>query len=354
MKKIIVPRNIKIKQALKLLNQTGLKCLIVVNSKKDNLYLGTLTDGDIRRALIKKRSLSSTINNLYNKNSKYLNQHQVTKKKMLNFSKKYKVNVLPILDNKKKVNKIIRLDNPFSKKMKFKGKKSLSKYPLVIMAGGLGTRLEPFTKVLPKALIPINDKSVVEVIINKFLDYGLKDVYLSINHKSEMIKAYFKNRKSKAKIRFVEEKSFLGTCGSLSLLSNKKSKNFIVSNCNVVMNFNYSQLVKFHEKNKNDLTFVAIKKDFKIPYGVCELDKNGELNFIREKPKQTYLTNAGLYILKKEVCGLISKSKKTDFNELVKILKKRKKRVGIYKSKESLWSDIGQINEYKKNFNKIF
>ena len=354
MKNIIISKKTKIKIALKILNNAQSKCLVVVNSKKDNIYLGTITDGDIRRALIKKISLNNTVEKIYNKKSKYLKQSILKKNNIKNLIKKLNITVLPVIDDNRKLKKVIQISKPHRKKIKVDKKKYLKNYPLVIMAGGLGTRLEPFTKVLPKALIPINDKSIAEVIINKFLDYGIKEVYLSINHKSEMIKAYFKNKKVKTKINFIEEKTFLGTCGSLSLLRTKKNKNFIVSNCDILMNFNYSKLVKFHEVNNNDLTLVAVNKKFKVPYGICELKNNGELNFIREKPTYKYLTNAGLYIIKKEICTLISKSHKTDFNDLIKNLKKRNKKVGIFKSNQNTWSDIGQINEYKKNFNKIF
>ena len=335
-----------IKRAFETLNKCGKKCLIVTNNK--NQMLGTLTDGDIRKAILKKHNLEDRITNIYNKNGKYIYNSDFKQKTALTILLKNKIDILPILTKDKKVLNIVELSEIFKKINKKPEHKKIKNCPLVIMAGGFGTRLKPFTDVLPKALIPLNNKAVIEHIINKFQNHGIKNIFLSINYKAEIIKAYFYELKLRSKIKFIEENKKLGTCGSLSLLLKKIGTNFFVTNCDTIVDLDYFDFYSFHKKNRYDLTLVASAKKIKIPYGVCHVSKKGELETIKEKPVLNNLINAGLYILKPNVLKLIPKNKKFDFNQLINLMIKKKKRVGIYPIDEKALSDVGNWPEFKK------
>ena len=215
------------------------------------------------------------------------------------------------------------------------------------MAGGRGTRLEPFTKVLPKPLIPIHEKPIVEHIIDRFLKIGSKHFYLSVNYKSKILKAYFEELKPKYKISFVEEKFPLGTAGSLNLLENKIRGPFFVTNCDIIIKADLDSLFKFHQKNKYDITLVASNKEYIIPYGTCKLNEEGHLSYIMEKPQYDLLINTGLYILNHNVIKMVPENEFFNITDLIDKMIKSGGKVGVYPVDETSWIDVGQWAEYK-------
>ena len=208
--------------------------------------------------------------------------------------------------------------------------------------------MHPITKILPKPLIPLNEKPIISHIIESFTGSGIRNFIISINYKSEIIKAYFKENEDHLKINFLEEKSPLGTIGPLSLLKNKMKDDFFVINCDTILKIDYSDLFRFHKKNKNFVTIVASAKEFKIPYGVCDIDKGGNLKKINEKPNYNFLVNSGIYLINPKILKYIPQNKKFDFNEFVKILINKKIKVGVYPIDDNLWVDVGKLSEYKK------
>ena len=221
------------------------------------------------------------------------------------------------------------------------------------MAGSVGTRLRPFTKVLPKPLVPVNNRPIIDHIIDRFQDQGLKKIILTINDKAEIMKAYFNETKSKNKIKFLEETKPLGTCGGLSFLCGKINKSFFVTNCDIILNLDFYDLYSFHVKNNYDITVVASTKDFAIPYGICEINSQGLLQSMIEKPKYNHLVNTGLYVINPRILSIIPRNKKYDFNELFDDAKRKKKKVGVYPIDEKSWIDVGQWSEYKKVIEKL-
>ena len=220
---------------------------------------------------------------------------------------------------------------------------------VVIMSGGKGTRLKPFTNILPKPLMPIRGRPIIELIIEKFLENGCKNFYLTTHYKSELLKAFFQEIKPNYKISFIKEKKQLGTIGGLSLLRrklNKSKENIFVVNCDVLHNFNYNDFYTHHLKNKFDITLIASTKNFKIPYGVCEINKMGHLKKMREKPEQNFLVNTGLYLMKKRILKLIPSNQKFDLTDLIILSKKRGFKIGVYPIDDHNWKDIGQIDSY--------
>jgi dTDP-glucose pyrophosphorylase len=340
--------NITISQALERIAKSGDKYLIVVNNQ--NQLIGTLVDGDLRRAIISKKNLDDTIEEIYNKNPFYLVEENFDFKNVKKILLKKKINFAPVVDKNKKVLNSISLIDLLS------DKEILNKHidvPVVIMAGGIGSRLEPFTKILPKPLIPINNKPVIEHIIDSFLKFGIKNFFLSINYKSKILKYYFKEYKPKFKLFFLEEKKPLGTAGSLIYLKNTIDQVFFLTNSDIILHIDYKDLYIFHKKNKYDITLVTAAKEFQVSYGVCILNKNGSFKNIKEKPKFNFFTNTGVYVLNKSIINLITENKKIDMDELIRLAKLKKKKIGIFPISDHQWVDIGQWNEYQKAVNQL-
>jgi len=213
--------------------------------------------------------------------------------------------------------------------------------------------LEPFTKVLPKPLVPIHDKPVIEHIIEKFTAVGIGEFYLTVNYKSLIMKAFFEELQSEYTISFVDEHEPLGTAGSLQFLEGRFKTPFFVTNCDIIINADYAGLYRFHKKNEYDITLMASAKEYVIPYGICELNGDGHLACIQEKPQYDFLINIGLYVINPEVLKLIPKNKVYHMTHLIEDAKKQGKRVGVYPVDSDTWVDVGQWAEYRKAVERL-
>jgi NDP-sugar pyrophosphorylase family protein len=217
----------------------------------------------------------------------------------------------------------------------------------VIMAGGKGTRLDPFTRILPKPLIPIGDKSIIEIIIDKFLKYQINHFIVSVNEKSKIIKSYFEELNPPYSISYIHEPKPLGTAGSLKYLDKKDCHSIIVTNCDIIIDADYADLVDSHLKDNNDITLVASMKQYKIPYGVCEIENGGALKTIIEKPEYNFLVNTGMYIIKTESLKLVPFEEYFHMTHLIEKVKAAGGKIGVYPISESSWIDTGEWEEYK-------
>ena len=191
------------------------------------------------------------------------------------------------------------------------------------MAGGLGTRLDPITKIIPKPLIPLDDGTIIEKIIKRFLDVGCNSFYATVNYKSKIMKAYFDDVEKNYDLTFINETKPQGTAGSLQKLQGKMETPFFVTNCDIIINTDYNVLYEFHKNNKYDLTLVAAAKTFTVPYGTCVLNDKGNLSHINEKPSYEFLTNTGLYILNPDLLELIPKNKFFHITDLIENIKNK-------------------------------
>ena len=344
-KKNLVLPSVTLKDSLKKLEENYYKCLIVVD--KNNKLLGTITDGDIRRAILKGAKFNDKINKYYFRKAKFIYESQ-NLKNLKKISLLNGLDLIPITNKKKQVIKIVT-PSKLLKKNQIKFENKLNNVPLVIMAGGRGSRLKPATNILPKPLIPIDgDKSIIEVIIEKFRFFGINNFYVSINYRSKLIKAFFNEFKKKYKVKLVNEKFPLGTVGSLAKLNKKLAKDFFLCNCDILINTNYRELYKFHKEEKFDLTLVAAKKNLKIPYGVCNFSRKGVLKKIEEKPEINYFASVGLYIINPKILKLIPKDKNFNMDDLIGVLKKLKKKIGVFPIESDQWFDIGEWNQYHR------
>jgi dTDP-glucose pyrophosphorylase len=347
LKNLLIGYDKPIKTALKRLDEEGRK-VIFVSNEEEKLY-GALTDGDIRRWILKTGGIEGSVNDICSKDPVYLQEdYSIDKVKDLMVTRK--IEAIPIIDNRRKIVKILFWDDIFKEKKKEVTKIDL---PVVIMAGGKGVRLDPFTRVLPKSLIPIGDKTIIEMIMDEYAKFGMKDFYISINHKSKMIRAYFEEHNSDYNFKFVEENIPMGTIGSLSFLKDNIKNPFFVANCDVIIKTDYSDIYSLHKKNKNAMTLVTSMQHHTIPYGVCETENSGKLKNIKEKPEFDFLVNTGMYLMNPEIIELIPQNRSFDIIELINLLKKKKYNIGIYPVSEKSWLDIGQWGEYKKTLKKF-
>lgn len=340
MKKVFIKPQNTILESLTKLQETSQKCLIVVDNQ--NRLKGTINDGDVRRALLRKAKLNYKIEKYYKRDCYFLNNSLLKEVNIEKIFREKKINLIPILDDDNKV-----IDYISEKITKRNFSNHINKrYEIVIMAGGLGTRLKPYTNILPKPLLPFENKTIIENVIDTFLNYGIKKFVISLNYKNILIKSFFKELNSNYKISFLEEKKPLGTAGVLFKLRNSNKK-FIVSNCDTIINLNYNNLIDFHEKTNSDLTVVVSPQINKIPYGVCKISDT-QLQTITEKPEKNYLANAGLYVANNEIFRLINRNENISFVDLIKRAIKKNKKISVYPITSNVWIDLGQSIKFTR------
>ena len=340
MKNFLIELNSSIRDSLLQLEKNTEKCLVVVDS--NNILKGTLTDGDIRRAMLRGSDINSKISKYMKKKPFYFKSKNFTKSSddVNKIIKDKHIDVIPLVDSNHKVVEII-LNKNFIKYLE--NDKILKNIPALIMAGGEGKRLKQFTNYFPKPLVPIENSTATEHIINSFKKYGIKNFFMSLNYKKNLIKSYFRENKIK-NLHFLEEQKPLGTAGSISMLKGKVKTDFFIINCDTILSINLEKFYEYHKKNNYSITLVAASKNFKLSYGSCEIKKNGQLKRIREKPSMNYLVSVGLYLFKSDVIQLVSKNKFLGMDALIKKVKKKGGKVGVFPISEGNWYDTGQPN----------
>lgn len=342
--KIQIKNNTGIRESIKFMDEIGLGILFVIDEKMN--ILGLVTDGDFRRAILSGIDLNQEIEQIKNTNFKFATLN-TNKNEIISIFKNSKIRHLPIIENNKLVDLILKEDILKDDFQFSNFTKNLS-IPVIIMAGGKGTRLDPFTRILPKPLIPIGDKPVIEIIMDEYAKFGINDFYISVNHKANMIKAYFEDKQAKYNINYIQEEKPLGTAGALKFIENKINSTFYVSNCDIIIDDDYSQIFEFHKNNNFDLTLVASMQNHTIPYGVCEIESGGVLKKINEKPQFDFLVNTGMYILEPDTLKYIPENEFFHITHLIEKLQQNGKKVGVYPVSEKSWIDVGQWEEYKK------
>ncbi|MBE6047063.1 MAG: CBS domain-containing protein [Clostridium sp.] len=337
---LTIDKNKNIRDAMKKIDKESSQIVFVIDEEEH--LLGTITDGDIRRWILKNGSMDELVVKVMNKHPTILYEQE--KNKAYKVMKDKSIKAIPILDDDNKIIDVVFLYSYRNRKSK-----NLKDTPIVIMAGGLGTRLYPYTKILPKPLIPIGDTPILERIITKFNDYGAIDFYLTVNYKKNMIKSYFNELTERNyHINYVEEKIALGTGGSLSLLKDKIDKTFFVSNCDILVEADYQDILKYHKRSHNKVTVVTSMKNYTIPYGVFDLNEKGKIVDVKEKPECSYLINIGMYVLEPDVIDDIPYGKYFDLPSIIENYVKDEINVGVYPISENSWMDMGQISEMKQ------
>ena len=318
--------------AIHLLQKRPIKIVVVTSNEK---LVGTITDGDIRRALLKSYTLIAPCSDIMNKNPHYAleNDYMSIKSLLQNY------NVIPIVDNEHTLVNIISSNIP--------DKKERLPNSVVIMAGGEGKRLQPLTFTTPKPLLPLKKKPIIHKIIDRLSKYGLYDINISVHYKAQMLKDYFTNQKIlNVNVNFLEESTPLGTAGCLYLLKNKKITDpIIIINGDILTEINYIDLINYHKKVKNVITICAAFYETQIPFGTLEVENN-KISKITEKPIQKHLINAGIYIIDDSVLNSVKENTYLNMPDLINMYI-NKNQVGIYPLHEE-WIDIGSHEDYEK------
>lgn len=333
---LLIAQNATVRDAMKQLNNTARGLLLVIDGQ-GKLY-ATLTDGDIRRHILAGGELEESVIGVGNQSPRIATD--VSSAKSLYNAISYQG--IPIVDDDGYV-----IDVYFSDDVS-ECKYSNIDIPVVINAGGKGTRLEPYTKVLPKPLIPIGDYPIVEHIIREFRKYSCNDIHMIVNYKKEVMKAYFSESDTDYGIVWHDEDKPLGTGGGLSLLRGMFDGPFFFTNCDILVTADYEGMVKFHKENNNLVTMVCAYKTVVVPYGVVDLGVNGAISGMQEKPEFTYLTNTGMYLLDPRILDFIEDDTPIGFPDIVEKLRLKGEKVAAYPIRENDWYDMGQIKELEE------
>ncbi len=344
---LIIGPNSTIKEAMQTMDKVLSKLLFVC---EDDKFRSVLSIGDIQRAILANIKLIEPIGSILRQDI-IIASHLDSEKDVKNLMIKHRIEAMPIIDDNHNIVNVIFWEQIFE------GKESIINdainIPVIIMAGGEGTRLKPITNIIPKPLIPIGEKPIVQWIIDSFNRVGVKKFYLTVNYKQEMIRSYFDSIDYDYELKYFVEDKPLGTAGSLQLLKEDIISTFFVTNCDILIKDDYSEMLKYHKANGNELTAISAVKHFEIPYGTMEFTKNGILTKLKEKPAFNIFINAGMYILEPHLLKEIPENEFFHITTLMEKIMARNGKVGVFPVSEGSWMDIGQWDEYNKTSKKL-
>lgn len=328
--------------ALKQINKNSKGIVYVC---KDGSLCGSITDGDIRRHILNKGSLNDSVVSIMNSKPVYcyLQDKDLAQKKM----DQSHIRSIPILDEENRVVEIA-----FVNEKKFSENKQLDT-AVVIMAGGKGTRLYPYTQILPKPLIPIGEKTITEHIMSRFEEYGCYHFDMIVNYKKNFIKSFFLDNENTYDVNFIDEEEFLGTGGGLKLLEGKYDTTFFMTNCDILIEEDYAKILEYHQNNRNIITMVCAEKNMVIPYGTVEVSDNGKVCALKEKPSLSFITNTGFYIIEPEFLQMIPDNTFIHITDVIQKCIDAGKDVGVFTISEDKWLDMGQMEELEKMKKKL-
>ena len=329
-------------ETLRKLDETGQRILFIA---PEGQLKAVITDGDIRKFFLRGGTPDQTVDNAANYHPLSLPVSERGKaRKML---QKHCIDALPILNKRGVITDIV-----FARGEDVDNRKRAD-IPVVMMAGGLGTRLYPYTKILPKPLIPIGDIPIMERIIGKFCEFGTTQFYATVNYRKNMIRSYFSEISKNYSLEYVEEDKPLGTAGSLQLIKEEFSRPFIVTNCDILIHADYEDIYRYHKEAGNELTIVTALKNIEVPYGVIHSSENGAVQSMEEKPKLSYFVNTGMYILNPELKKEIPEDTFFHMTDLADNLLAENRRVGMYPISEDSFLDMGEFEEMHRMEEKL-
>jgi len=335
-KEILISPNSSIKDALRIIDSGAVKIALVVSP--DGKFLGTLSDGDIRRALLKQKTIEDNIKDIYCKNSIFASDSS-SSNSIIELAKEKNIYEIPILNDDFKVVDLFILNRNFQEK-------NYDNH-VVLMVGGRGERLRPLTEKTPKPMLKVGGRPILETIVMRFVNSGFKNITMCLGYKSNLIQEYFKDGKDfRANIDYVIEDERMGTAGALSLLKTRPNSSFFVMNGDILTNIDFEAMLKFHKKNNSFATMSLREYDITVPYGVVEIEDEDIIS-IQEKPIHTFHVNAGIYMLEPDIIDFIPKNEFYDMPELFKDLLKENQKLTCFPLRE-YWLDIGRISDYER------
>lgn len=340
-----IQSNVSVLNAMKKMDEERVKMLFIYENDK---FISILTIGNIQRAIIKGIDMSTAVGDMVERDKIYASTKD-SKETIRKMMSKFRAECMPILDDDNNLVDVLFWDEMFAD-VRIPDREKIE-LPVVIMAGGKGTRLKPITNVIPKPLIPVGDKTILEEIMDQFEGIGTKKFYMSVNYKADIMEYYLSRLEHKYDIEFFLEDKPLGTIGSVSLLKGKITTPFFVSNCDIIIDQDYRDVYDYHKENKNDITIVTAVKSIRIPYGVMETGEDGLMQSLKEKPELNYQVNTGVYILNPELIDEIPEGEFFHITHLMEKVKARGGRVGCFPVSENAWHDMGEWPEYLRMIN---
>ena len=327
-----------IKEALQIIDAGAVKFAVVV--KDNNFLLGTITDGDIRRAILDGKGLEESIETVYFKTPTTVTVSSI-KEEIINICTSKKIYQIPVVDEEGRVVDIKILDELLKPKK--------HKNRVLLMVGGLGTRLRPLTDKTPKPMLPVGGKPILQTIVEKFASYGFVNIVMCIGYKSHIIQDFFEDgSRFGVNIEYILEKKRMGTAGALSLLSEeqKPKEPFFVMNGDLLTNVNFENMLEFHLQHEAKASMCVREYDFQVPYGVVNIE-DGQIKSIEEKPTHSFFVSAGIYMLDASTLEMIPKDEFYDMPTLFDEMIKREEKTVSFPIRE-YWLDIGRMDEYEK------
>lgn len=340
-KDVLICPDMPIVKAIEVIDQGELQIALVVNENRQ--LQGTVTDGDIRRAILRQLSLDEPVTQIMNRNPRFVFRGQ-PRQIAVSLMRNSKIRQIPVVDEDLCVLGMEIADellNPLPRENL-----------VILMAGGLGQRLHPLTASCPKPLLRIGGKPLLETILDSFIEQGFKYFFISVNYKAEMIMEHFGDgSRWGVDIKYLRENKRLGTAGALGLIPIKPQVPVLLMNGDILTKINYGQLLEFHKKNRSDATVCIKEQHSQIPYGVITVDQN-RLKQIDEKPAQHFFINAGLYVLNPEVLHYVPLDSHFDIPDLLRVLLENGKEIAAFPIRE-YWIDIGRFDDYEKANNEF-
>ncbi len=335
-KNCCIPKDMSIIETLRVIDKAALQLALVVSKRKQ--LLGVVTDGDIRRGLLKGHELSDSVAEVMNTSPvvAHINQE---KHYIASIMRKYALRHIPVLNDSSELVNLYTLEDVLYKKQRDN--------LVVLMAGGLGTRLRPLTDKIPKPLLKVGNKPILEIIIDNFIDSGFHRFLLSVNYKSEMIEDYFGDgTKFGVEISYIHEKKRMGTAGALYFLPEELRDPVVVMNGDLLTKVDFGEFVDFHTGTKAIATMGVREHSYQIPYGVIDYDGD-KIVRIREKPIQAHLINAGMYVLSPKAVDYVREEKFLDMPDLFNQLIEMDEMTTVYPIRE-YWMDIGRLDDFEQ------
>lgn len=339
---LFIEKTATLRDAMRQLNKNAKKILFVLENGQ---VAAALTDGDIRRCLLAGGNMDSLVDDASNHHPKTTGNREEAKK-LLMINPNYIA--IPIVNTANEVMDIYFWSDQSCPVL------PQFNIPIVVMAGGRGTRLDPYTRVLPKPLIPVGDLPIIEHIMKQFQQYGCNDFHVIVNYKKQLIKAYFNENDQQYNTFWYDEEKPLGTGGGLYLLKGKIDTTFFLTNCDVLLLSDYNDILNFHRKNGNAVTMVCAYTTLTIPYGVIEMGINGAIEAMKEKPEMSFLTNTGMYIVEPEVLADIENDVEIGFPDIIEKQRQKGRRVAVYPVCENDWLDMGQMTDLESMRKRLY
>jgi len=333
----IIPKTFAISDAIARLETLEHKTVFVATD--ENGIQGVVTDGDIRRYLLSGRTLSAPVLDVASRNPiKLIGYHEARARDML---RENDIQCVPMLDRFDRLHALVFETETLHRES------PPSDTPVIMMAGGYGTRLKPYTEILPKPLIPVGGVTITEQILNRFKKFGFYNFTLVVNYRRNLIRSYFSEVDTKANLTFVDEEEPLGTGGGLAVFKGSFHSPVLVTYCDAVIEADYGEILEEHVRSGSIFTMVCARKKVMIPYGVIEMDESGALTGLTEKPSFEFLTNTGFYVVSPAFFDLIEDGRFAPITDIIETARQQGRRIGIYTIEEECFIDIGQLEDLR-------